>query len=61
MNQVFEIITLILTISVLTLMINRSSDASRLITTSGNTLNNLIRTITLQNNAYGSGFGINGF
>ena len=57
MNQVTEIITLILGISVLTLLINRSADSSRLIATSGQTLNSLIRTITLQNNMFGAGFG----
>lgn len=57
MNQVTEIITLILGISVLTLLINRSQDSSRLIATSTQGLNSILRTITLQNNMYGSGFG----
>lgn len=60
MNQVTEIITLILGISVLTLLINKSVDSSRLISTSTQGLNSILRTITLQNNMYGSGFGIGG-
>lgn len=57
MNQVTEIITLILGISVLTLLINRSADSSRLIATSTQGLNSILRTITLQNNMFGSGYG----
>lgn len=61
MNQVTEIITLILGISVLTLLINRSGDSARLIQTSTQGLNSILRTITLQNGMYGAGFGTGQF
>ena len=57
MNQITDIITMILSIAILTLLINRAQSTAGLIQTSGATFNSILRTITLQNNSFGSGFG----
>ena len=48
MDDIIKIIMAILSISVLTLLINRASDSAKLIETSGSAFNSILKTITLQ-------------
>lgn len=48
MNKISEIITLILSIAVLTLLINKATDTAKLFDAGGGALNKILRTITLQ-------------
>lgn len=51
-SGVMEIITALLGIALIALLVNKASSTSQLIQTSGNTLNDLIKTVTLQNGGY---------
>lgn len=48
MSDIMKIVSIILGIAVLTLIINKASDAANLITVSGNAFNGILKTITLQ-------------
>lgn len=57
---VLEIVSMILGIALVTLILNRSGDAKGLISTSANSLDMLVRTITLQNGGVNTGGSLNG-
>lgn len=48
-SGIMEIATALLGIALIALLVNRASDTSKIIETSGNTFNDLLKTITLQN------------
>lgn len=48
-SGIMEIATALLGIALIALLINRASDTSKLIETGGNTFNDLLKTVTLQN------------
>ena len=49
MSDIVKIIMFILSISILTLLINRANDSANLIKTTGNAFNDILKTITLTN------------
>lgn len=54
-SGVMEIATGLLGIALIALLVNRASDTSKLVTSSGNAFNQLLQTVTLQNGS--SSFG----
>lgn len=48
-SGIMEIATALLGIALIALLVNRASDTSKIIETSGNTFNDLLKTVTLQN------------
>lgn len=53
MKDFTKIVSLILGISVITLLVNRSQDSSRVIREAGGTFNTLLQTLTLQSSNIG--------
>lgn len=48
-SGIMEIVTALIGVALIALLINKSQNTSQLIQTGGNTLNDLLRTVTLQN------------
>lgn len=48
-SGIMEIATALLGIALIALLINKASDTTKIIETSGNTFNDLLKTVTLQN------------
>jgi len=48
-SGIMEIITALIGIALITLLVNKADNASKLIQTGGDTLNTLLRTVTLSN------------
>ena len=47
-KEIYEIIALLVGLATITLVLNKSANTTAVISTSGNTLNNIFRTLTLQ-------------
>ena len=60
MREVVEIAGMLIGVATIALLINRSSDTARVITSAGGTFNGLLRTVTLQN-GYQNAFGGSAF
>lgn len=52
---VFEIAALLIGVSVLTLILNRSNETAQVIQSAGGTFGNLLGIVTLQNSSLGAG------
>ena len=47
-REIYEIIALLVGLATITLVLNKNANTTAVISTSGNTLNNIFRTLTLQ-------------
>jgi hypothetical protein len=56
-SGVMEIATALIGIALIALLVNRASDTSKLIQTTGGAFNDLLRTVTLQNSGGMGGMG----
>lgn len=53
MRNLTEIVLAIIGVGMLALLLNKNANTTQVVSTSGSVLDNLLRTVTLQNGSYG--------